>query len=440
MGWLRRSMVVMFISTIIVSALLAAPSPHHKYGLTEAMPRIDGTIRVASYNMLNYFDDVNDPSLEGEYDDFGTNPGPTSSERCQELADAIRAMDADIIGLEEVESFDAIKHFRDRYLADMGYDHIVSEDVGYYRGCEQSLLSRFPITNTATWPQADLTKVNRTGGGWDDIPADIDHVSFQRSPLFATVQTPEGYELSVFVLHHKAGRNRWHREAEALQIMEYVAALQKSDPDHNIIILGDFNAQPWDRSMQVYRDGGMVDAMTLRTDLEHGYASPLRQTHTSGRVIDFLLLNHAAVGELVNGSGFVKGTSAEDYDWRNDPIPAGYASDHYPISIDLVPREGGGSSVAAAPWPRDAMRTALRTSSGSRPVPTSTASKPKPPKTPDATASNGAFVASKRSKVFHTATCGSAKKISEHNLVEFASTADAADAGKRPCKRCKPGG
>ncbi|MDP6986930.1 MAG: Ada metal-binding domain-containing protein, partial [Phycisphaerales bacterium] len=180
--------------------------------------------------------------------------------------------------------------------------------------------------------------------------------------------------------------------------------------------------------------------MTLRTDLQHGYASPLRQTHTSGRVIDFLLLNHAALGELVTGSGFVKGTSAEDYDWRNDPIPAGYASDHYPIAIDLVPREGAGSTVAAAPWPREAMRTALAASKAERAAPSTTVSTPKPQDKPAAPVGDGTFVASKRSKVFHAATCGSVKRISDHNLVEFGSIAEAEEAGKRPCKRCKPGG
>jgi|TARA_B100000959_G_C14601571_1_gene468325 hypothetical protein len=49
-------------------------------------------------------------------------------------------------------------------------------------------------------------------------------------------------------------------------------------------------------------------------------------------------------------------------------------------------------------------------------------------------------VASKRSKVFHAATYGSAKKISDHNVVEFASIAEAEEAGRRPRKRCKPGG
>ena len=112
----------MFIPALIVAAVAAAPSPHHTYGLTEATPRMDGTIRVASYNMLNYFDQQDDPSLQGEYDDFGDNPGPTSYERCEELARAIRAVDADVIALEEVESKEAITWFRDRFLADIGYD------------------------------------------------------------------------------------------------------------------------------------------------------------------------------------------------------------------------------------------------------------------------------------------------------------------------------
>ncbi|MDP6693684.1 MAG: hypothetical protein QF444_05085, partial [Phycisphaerales bacterium] len=67
----------MVITTLLLTIAVAAPSPHHRFGLSEAMPRIDGTIRVASYNMLNFFDQMDDPSLQGKYDDFGDNPGPT---------------------------------------------------------------------------------------------------------------------------------------------------------------------------------------------------------------------------------------------------------------------------------------------------------------------------------------------------------------------------
>jgi len=431
----------MLTPTLSLLAVLLAPSPHHAFGLTEPMPRIDGTMRVASYNMLNFFDQQDDPSLQGEYDDFGDNPGPTSFERCEELAAAIRAVDADVIALEEIESEDAIRWFRDRFLSDMGYAHLAARDVGYYRGVEQGVLSRFPITDVRIWPDADLSRVNRAGGGWAEVPPDEKDVKFQRSPLFVTVQHPNGYELSLFAVHHKAGRARWHREAEALQIMDFVTELSTADPDRNIIVLGDFNAQPWDRSMQVYFRGGMIDAMTLRGgNRGHDDTSPLRSTHTTGRIIDFMLLNEGALDELVDGSGFVLGTSAEDYDWRNDPIPAGYASDHYPIVIDLVPVEGAGDTVTAPPWPGDATRTAMRASkrsarSSSKP----SSATPKPKSEPKGSSDEGGFVASKRSKKFHKASCGNAKRISEKNRVTYASIAEAEKAGKSPAGCCKPG-
>ncbi|MBG80418.1 MAG: hypothetical protein CMJ39_06900 [Phycisphaerae bacterium] len=429
----------MINAVVALALLLLAPSPHHRFGLTEPMPRQDGTIRVATYNMLNFFDQKNDRSLEGEYDDFGDNPGPTSSARCEELAKVIRAIDADVLALQEVESEEALEWFRDTYLADMGYDHVASEEVGYYRGIEQSFLSRFPITEVNTWPKANLDKVKRTGGGWDEIPAGTRNLRFQRSPICVTVKTPEGYELTVFSVHHKSGRNRWHREAEALQIMDYVQEMSERDPARNIIIAGDFNAQPWDRSMQVYFRRGMTDAMTTRThNIEHDDASPVVKIHTSDRVIDFVLLNQAAMGELVGGSGFVMGTSGEEYDWMKVDPPAGYASDHYPVVIDMVPIEGQGDTVEAPAWPRSAMRTALsanpikqvdaRATGGSSKGSTSK---------PDAGV-NG-YMASARSQVFHDANCSNAQKISEKNRVQYASIADAKKDGKRPAKCCNPG-
>ena len=48
------------------------------------------------------------------------------------------------------------------------------------------------------------------------------------------------------------------------------------------------------------------------------------------------------------------------------------------------------------------------------------------------------FVASKNSKVFHKPKCSSAKRIKPGNLVTYGTRAKAAEAGKRPCKICKP--
>lgn len=48
------------------------------------------------------------------------------------------------------------------------------------------------------------------------------------------------------------------------------------------------------------------------------------------------------------------------------------------------------------------------------------------------------FVASKNSKVFHKADCHWAKRIKPANLVTYSTRDKATEAGKRPCKFCKP--
>ena len=48
------------------------------------------------------------------------------------------------------------------------------------------------------------------------------------------------------------------------------------------------------------------------------------------------------------------------------------------------------------------------------------------------------FVASKRGKVFHKASCRFAKTMSEQNIIRFNSSEEAAKTGREACKICKP--
>ena len=168
----------MLITTIAITLSFIAPSEHHRFGLTEAMPRIEGTIRLGSYNMLNFFDDEinHNPVLEPRSKDTsyelsdiigpdGKQIPHTSDERRKELAKVIIELDADILALQEIEGRDALVWFNETYLQGMGYDYVISEDAGYYRGVEQSVLSRFPVTEFRTWTNADLTTIERVGGG-----------------------------------------------------------------------------------------------------------------------------------------------------------------------------------------------------------------------------------------------------------------------------------
>ena len=349
---------VLFTSLVLfsnVSGQDAAPAkvegfaPGHRYGLRSAPDAAKDSIRIGSYNVLNYFDEVDDPALSGRWDDadLASRPGQLVA-----LAKAIRELDADVLALQEVESLEALLRFRDEHLADMGYLHVASLDAGYYRGVEQSILSRVPITETLNWPALSTADVVRKGEGFQPVP-ERPELAFQRSPLMVDFKTDDGYEFTLMVVHLKSGglAHAYRREAEGLKLLEIVASKVGNDPSRNVIVLGDFNAKPEYKSMQLLVDGGLVDAMGHRIDDPSDAKSARWVTHESGRIIDYILVNEGAAREVVPRSGFVLGTfypgDSNHYDWRTDDAPEAHASDHYPIAIDIIPQDRDDSAVVA---------------------------------------------------------------------------------------------
>lgn len=310
-------------------------------GSRDVPARTEGTIRLASYNVLNLFDDVDDPTEEGFVDDFHNSRNNLRGKpepQLQAVADAIRAIDADIIGLQEIESLKALTNFRDNYLSDMGYDYIVSLDMGHARGIEQSIISRFPVVGEQVWPNMALEGMHPANLEGRDADLAGTPMLFRRGPLKATVQVPgEGgqtYDLTLFVVHHKSGRSfQYWRDAEANAVINLVNQELAANPDANIAVLGDFNATPGSSSLNLYtEEAGMVDVK--KADDLVGTASI---THASNRTIDFILINQNMNKERVEGTAFVYATHLRprDMNWRDTPTPPGYAADHMPLTVDV---------------------------------------------------------------------------------------------------------
>ena len=318
------------------------------YGIPKARPKTKGALRFATYNAENLFDRKDDPNQSGEYDDIKE---ATSEARLKAVAKAIRELDADVLCLQEIESKECLEWFRDTYLKGMGYDYVASEDVSYYRGVEQSVLSRVPIVRAQVSSGQDLVisdmesrrtpdEAKRLGGEWAKPGGKLPDV-FQRSPLKVDLKTKDGYEFTVFVVHLKAGAFDHQRELEALQTEQFVEAMLKENPDANVAVLGDFNSQPNAMSAKVLRisDDGLVSAFDWRFDKKAPRET--YTTHASGRSIDFIVMSPGLAADAVDGSYFVLGTphAGSDWDWRKadeNPPPNGYASDHYPVAIEIM--------------------------------------------------------------------------------------------------------
>lgn len=321
------------------------PADLIRFGSKTAKPRPSGSVRLATYNVENLFDDVDDPALTGKYEDKDLAKPELE---LRGAAAAIRALDADVLAVEEVESIDALRWFRDHWLKDLGYEYIASVDAGDERGIEQGVLSRFPITGIKNWPGLALEGVHPEKAPDAEAGSSL---KLHRSPLKVEVvlggEGATSQVLTLFVVHHKSGaKSAYWREAEAKKVVELVHAEEAASPGRAIAILGDFNATPEQASVKTYLTGGFIDVFGDRVQ-----GDPAWITHESGRTIDLILGNRALVEHIASGSHFVLGVPARPAgsDWKTTPPPEGYASDHYPVAVDLsfpgvkLPVRGAGT-------------------------------------------------------------------------------------------------
>lgn len=310
-----------------------------RFGARATARKSDG-VRVATFNVANLYDEKDDPTLAGQYEDMNSVKPKAELDG---VASAIHAIDADVLVLEELESQEVLTWFRDTYLSDMGYTTAVSLDAGDPRGIEQGVLSRFPVVEPTVWLQMPLKGTHPKGA--DDAP-EGSPIVFHRSPFRVDVIVPAGargnprdYNFTVFAVHAKSGRNSaYWREAEAAGTVQLIQQATTADPGRNVVVMGDFNAVQNDASFRAFVSSGLIDLFADRRPEDSATT-----THESGRSIDHILVNAAMMPEVIRDSRFVFGTPArpKGVDYRTYPAPKGYASDHYPVVVDFRPVEGG---------------------------------------------------------------------------------------------------
>lgn len=197
---------------------------------SDTPPPPAGSIRVASLNVHRLFDTVCDSGScdAGAYEEVAT-PAELAA-RGARIADALGALHADVVLVEEVESqasLDAIgaaaPFFPARVLGEIGT--VASVDVG--------VLSAYPITEVKRHRDEVLTR------------PDGSTTTFSRELLEAHLDV-RGAKVIVFAAHFrsKANDDPGRRLAEAQAAQRIVAAAAAAEPTALVVLGGDLNDVP----------------------------------------------------------------------------------------------------------------------------------------------------------------------------------------------------
>lgn len=286
-----------------------------------AAPRDQGTLRVATYNIRNLFDGVQNP---------GKEPEKAKPEReLQALAQSLREINSDVIGFQEVESLETLTAFRDKYVADMGYKYVVLVEAHDPRGIDVALFSRFPVTNVKSHADVKFP-----------IPGKPAPEGFSRDLLQTRIQGPNNYNFTLFITHlksqHGEGVADIKREAEARQAQAIIRSFQQANPRENFIVLGDFNDTP-DAShiapLVNPQVSGLGTTDVILKDLGTGPNVFTYHPQKYRSRIDYLLVSSTMMNEYVPKSVRLYKPYKQGETWQK--LYFYDASDHIPVTADF---------------------------------------------------------------------------------------------------------
>ena len=290
-------------------------------------------VKVAFYNTENLFDTIRNPLIsDGEYTPQGARHWDTQRYACKigRIARVLDELNADIVGLAEVENEAVVRDLMFAMRQDYNYIHRNTDDP---RGIDVALLYR----GSAFVPQ----RVNQVGGN-----------AVRRQFLMVDGDL-YGERVCVVVFHMPSMLNDAALRNRAADALHAAAdSLARLNPERKVIVMGDFNATP--RS-QAGRTVTGERFFTPFTESERrGYGS---YVYRDRRLLyDFIMMSHnlrevpkAGTGtdtELhfggtygifvreyqLNMSGSKRGYPLRTFD--GNTYTAGY-SDHLPVWIVL---------------------------------------------------------------------------------------------------------
>jgi predicted extracellular nuclease len=284
---------------------------------SESVDENDSRIRVATFNVRRLFDHRCD---SGECGRDGYENAPSASsvrDRIDEIADAVRPIDADIIVFQEIEKASLLERIG-RRLSDSGrsYRTVVFGESGWAGSLDVGLLADAEHLETRRY--RDDRQLTRPDGS---------STRFTREFLGATLEY-DTERLAVFTAHFKSkvDDDPGQRLAEARGASDIVGDTLDEDPKRLAVLAGDLNSTPDEPAMEAL----LEDSPLQRTGSGGGASGWSYCFEGRRQAIDHILYAGSCGGSYITGS--VRR-------WGGDQCPGDSGldgSDHAAVSADFL--------------------------------------------------------------------------------------------------------
>jgi len=229
----RRPRPTIFAVLVLAAWSIVLSQPMH------ARADEPARLKLATYNVLNLFDVFDDPYTTDEE----TRVKPR--DQINAVAQAIRAINPDVIAFQEVENAGALRAMFDEELGDLRFRYIVAGESNNTRGIRVAVASRLPIRRIISHRFTTLRLPDETRT-WD-FARDLMQVEVEVTQDSAPGAN-DAQILDLFIVHFKSKRdgtddpnsNKW-RLAEALGARKILNDAAAANPSRWQAIVGDFN-------------------------------------------------------------------------------------------------------------------------------------------------------------------------------------------------------
>lgn len=261
-------------------------------------------LRVATWNVHDLFDSIDDPDM-----DTVLTPAEAAA-KLNAVGRVIRAIDADVIVLQEVEKLEVLEALATGPLAGDGYDQRGLFEGNDPRGIDVAYLSRVPV---------DFAR-NHAGDRFASVDGTTTY-AFTRDALEIAVHPPSGRVLVIGVhLRSQLGGadGDAHRLAEAVELKRIVDERIASGAAR-VMVVGDLNDVAGSPTLDALVADGTLEDLAARVPP----ADQWSYVYSGERRLYDHALGNASVASATTRVTILHGPEVDA------------ASDHQPVMVDL---------------------------------------------------------------------------------------------------------